>query len=80
MDGSLNVCRHSAVSTFGSSIHGVDYTKDLRKEICLTPPNDVISLWEEDYRYMMEHMIYNGTALPFDELIKRMHELEERFH
>lgn len=27
-----------------------------------------------------EHMIYNGTALPFNELIKRMHELEERFH
>ena len=63
-----------------SSIHGVDYTKDLRKEICLTPPNDVISLWEEDYKYMMEHMIYNGTALLFNELIQRMHELEERFH
>ena len=62
-----------------SSIHGVDYTKDLRREICLTPPNDVISLWEEDYRYMMEHIIYNGTALPFNELIQRMHELEERF-
>ncbi len=62
-----------------SSIHGVDYTKDLRKEICLTPPNDVISLWEEDYRYMVDHMIYNGTALPFNELIQRMHELEERF-
>ena len=25
-------------------------------------------------------LIYNGTALPFNELIKRMHELEERFH
>lgn len=62
-----------------SSIHGVDYTKDLRKEICLTPPDDVISLWEEDYRYMMEHMIYNGTAFPFYELMLRMHELEERF-
>ena len=62
-----------------SSIHGVDYTKDIRKEICLTPPDDVFPLWEEDYRYMMEHMIFNGTALPFYELIQRMHELEERF-
>ena len=63
-----------------SSIHGVDYTKDLRKEICLTPPDDVLSLWEEDYDYMMEHMIYDGTGLSFSDIIRRMHELEQRFH
>lgn len=63
-----------------SSIHGVDYTKDLRKEIRLTPPDEVMSLWEEDYKYMHEHMIYDGTALSFSDLMARMHELEERFH
>ena len=63
-----------------SSIHGVDYTKDLRKEIRLTPPVEVISLWEEDYKYMVKHMIYEGTSLTFSDLMRRMHELEERFH
>lgn len=63
-----------------SSIHGVDYTKDLRKEIRLTPPDEVLALWEEDYRYMQEHMIYDGSALSFSDILKRMHELEERFH
>lgn len=62
-----------------SSIHGVDYTRDLRKEIRLTPPDGVISIWEEDYKYMMEHMIYGRTTLSFSDLIQRMHELEERF-
>ena len=63
-----------------SSIHGVDYTKDLRKEIKLTPPDEVMHLWEEDYKYMREHMIYDGTALSFADLMARMHELEKRFH
>lgn len=63
-----------------SSIHGVDYTKDLRKEIRLTPSDEVLSLWEEDYKYMKEHMIYDGSALSFTELLARMRVLEERFH
>ena len=63
-----------------SSIHGVDYTKDLRKEIRLTPPENVIALWEEDYKYMRTNMIYDNTAISFADLMARMHELEERFH
>ncbi len=63
-----------------SSIQGVDYTKDLRKEIKLTPPDDVMKLWENDYKYMQEHMIYDGTALSFANLLGRMRELENRFH
>ena len=63
-----------------SSIHGVDYTKDLRKEIKLTPPDDVMKVWENDYKYMQEHMIYDGTALSFANLLERMRELEYRFH
>lgn len=62
-----------------SSIHGVDYSMDLRKDIKLTPPKEVIEIWKEDYAYMKEHMIY-GPSLSFDELITRLHELEDRFH
>ena len=63
-----------------SSIHGVDYTRDLRKEIRLTPPKEVMSLWEEDYKYMREHMIYDDNVLSFSDLMARMHELEKQFH
>lgn len=63
-----------------SSIHGVDYSKDLRKEIRLTPPEEVMNLWEEDYKYMHEHMIYDKAVLSFADLLERMHELERRFH
>lgn len=65
---------------FFSSIKGIDYTKDLRKEIRLTPPDEVLALWEEDYGYMQQHMIYNGMTLPFKDLLERMKELERRFH
>lgn len=65
---------------FFSSIKGIDYSHDLRKEICLTPPNEVLALWEEDYGYMQRHMIYDGKTLPFRELLQRMKELERRFH
>ena len=63
-----------------NSVFGVDYNKDLRKEIKLTPPDEVIQLWEEDYLYMQKHMIYDKTSLSFDKLLVRMHELEKRFH
>lgn len=65
---------------FFSSIKGIDYTKDLRKEIRLTPPDEVLALWEEDYGYMQQHMIFKGMTLPFKELLERMKELERRFH
>lgn len=65
---------------FFSSIKGIDYTKDLRKEIRLTPPDEVLALWEEDYGYMQQHMIYKGMTLPFKDLLERMKELERRFH
>jgi len=65
---------------FFSSIKGIDYTRDLRKEICLTPPAEVLALWEEDYGYMQRHMIYDGMTLPFVDLLQRMKEVERRFH
>jgi len=59
-------------------INGVDYTLDVRKRICLVPTNDVIEEWMQDYQTMRGSMIY-GKALPFNELLDRMHELESRF-
>ena len=57
---------------------GVDYEGGIRSRLCLTPPQPVLSDWEEDYRKMCQTMIY-GDRLPFDKLMERMHELERRF-
>lgn len=62
-----------------TSMSGVDYTPDIRKRIRLLPPDDVIDYWRNDYKDMRSSMIY-GEKLVFDELIRKMIELEKYFH
>lgn len=61
-----------------TSIVGVDYSGDIRKRICLVPPEKYLEDWKKDYQYMCESMIY-GKKPSFAELIDRMRELERRF-
>ncbi|MEG1686149.1 MAG: nucleotidyl transferase AbiEii/AbiGii toxin family protein [Bacteroides sp.] len=61
-----------------TSVNGVDYTPDVRKRIVLVPREDIIEAWRRDYDIMREAMIY-GEKPRFDELIKRMRELEAWF-
>ena len=56
----------------------VNYTPDIRKRIVLTPPTEYYQTWATDYANMQSSMIY-GNSIPFDELMSRMHELEQRF-
>jgi len=58
-------------------ISGVDYSQDIRPNICLVPPKKVIDDWKQDYETMQRTMIY-GKSLTFDELINRIKQLEER--
>ena len=62
-----------------TSMSGVDYTPDIRKRICLLPPDDVIDDWRNDYKDMQSSMIY-GEKTTFEELIEKMRELENLFH
>ena len=62
-----------------TSMSGVDYTPDIRKRICLLPPDDVIDDWRNDYKDMQSSMIY-GEKPTFEELIEKMRELENLFH
>lgn len=62
-----------------TSMRDVDYTPDIRKRIVLVPPPAFIKEWEEDYKAMRESMIF-GNSLTFEQLIERMHLLEQRFH
>ncbi|MDR3286799.1 MAG: nucleotidyl transferase AbiEii/AbiGii toxin family protein [Prevotellaceae bacterium] len=59
-------------------VTGVDYAQDIRRNICLIPPPQVINDWRQDYEKMQNTMIY-GDSLSFDKLLKRMEELQERF-
>ena len=56
----------------------VDYTQDIRDRIILIPPANIRTVWETDYEAMRNTMIY-GESLPFEKLLKRMEELQERF-
>ena len=62
-----------------TSINGVDYTPDIRKRIRLLPPDDVIDDWRSDYKDMQSSMIY-GEKPTFEELMRKMEELENMFH
>ena len=71
-----SIIHHRAVFT---SMKGVDYSTDFRKTIVLCPPVHVLTEWEKDYKEMCGTMIY-GEKLPFDKLLERIKELENRFH
>lgn len=58
-------------------VNGIDYSQDVRRNICSTPPKQVIDDWQQDYEAMQNTMIY-GNSLTFNELINRIKQLEER--
>ncbi|WP_455589528.1 nucleotidyl transferase AbiEii/AbiGii toxin family protein [Bacteroides rodentium] len=62
-----------------TSMSGVDYTPDIRKRIKLLPSDDVIGNWHNDYKDMLSSMIY-GEKPTFEELMRKMKELENMFH
>ena len=61
-----------------TSMSGVDYTPDIRKRIRLLPPDGVIDDWRKDYKDMQSFMIY-GEKPTFEELMRKMAELENMF-
>lgn len=61
-----------------TSMHGVDYTPDVRDRIQLVPPKECRENWQTDYELMTGTMIY-GPRPTFAELMDSMGELERRF-
>ncbi len=55
-----------------------DYDKDYPGFIEFLPPERCLKEWEADYGEMLEHFVY-GEHLSFDDLLKRIFELQERF-
>ena len=56
-----------------------DYSTLAPKTINIVPPENVIQFWKSDYETMQRTMIY-GNSLPFDELINRIKQLNEKIN
>lgn len=61
-------------------VGGVDYDKDMPKEINFIPQGELASRFRADYEAMLHTYIYDQTsALTYDELIQRLEHLQEQF-
>jgi predicted nucleotidyltransferase component of viral defense system len=61
-------------------LSGVDYTKHAPEHIQIVPPDNVLSLWAEDYGRMKNSMIYDRNKLSFEELICRIKEIQKNIN
>lgn len=55
-----------------------DYDKDYPKRIEFLPPERCMADWSADYALMVSRFVY-GDHLPFDKLLSRIAQLQERF-
>jgi len=60
-----------------TAMQEVDYDTHIPEKINFIPPASIMDLWRKDYE-KMQSMIY-GDSLPFDKLMDRIRELNERF-
>ncbi|MBR3566407.1 MAG: nucleotidyl transferase AbiEii/AbiGii toxin family protein [Paludibacteraceae bacterium] len=61
------------------NLHYVDYEKNRSTNICFYPPQELIEAFRADYANMTTAFIFKD-ALAFDNLMKRITELQERFY
>ena len=60
-------------------LKGFDYSTLAPKTISIVPPNYIIDLWKTDYETMQRTMIY-GNSLPFNKLIDKIKQMNERIN
>jgi predicted nucleotidyltransferase component of viral defense system len=60
-------------------LKGFDYSTLAPQTVKIIPPESVINLWKTDYEIMQGTMIY-GKSLPFNELIDKIKQLNERIN
>ncbi len=60
-------------------LKGFDYSTLRPQSLRIVPPADVLELWKRDYEMMQESMIY-GDSLPFDKLIEKIRDLNDRIN
>jgi hypothetical protein len=60
-------------------LRGISYDLHTPETLNIIPPDEVISLWEQDYKTMQENMFY-GESLDFENLIERIKKLNEKLN
>ena len=60
-------------------LKGFDYSTLATKTINIVPSENVIDFWKVDYEIMQNTMIY-GSSLPFNKLIVKIKQLNERIN
>ena len=60
-------------------LNGFDYATLAPKTVNIVPPQNIIDLWKIDYEIMQNTMIY-GESLPFNKLIDKIKQLNERIN
>jgi len=60
-------------------LKGFDYDTLSPKNINILPPENIIERWKADYETMRETMIF-GESLPFNKLIEKIKQLNERIN
>lgn len=60
-------------------LRGISYNLHTPETLNIIPPDEVISLWEQDYKTMQENMFY-GESLDFENLIERIKKLNEKLN
>lgn len=56
----------------------VDYDSNNPDRIMICPPDSFLPDWRSDYEALQQSFIY-GESLPFDDLVDRIHTLQDRF-
>lgn len=58
-------------------LKGFNYDELYPNTLCIVPNEDVARLWQDDYKFMCEHMIY-GQAPSFEELMNKLRILNDQ--
>lgn len=71
----MEIVRHRSVF---NHIPGMDYNTHNPKTINFVPSESIMQDWKDDYENMRRHFIYGHDTLPYDKLIEKMKELQDR--
>lgn len=71
----MNIVEHRSKY---NKIPNMDYTSHAPITVNIIPPEQVVGEWREDYENMRKSFIYGHDTLPFDRLIDRIKELQDR--
>ena len=58
-------------------LKGFSYDELYTDTLCIVPDNEIAERWQEDYKFMGEHMIY-GPVPSFEELVEKMTLLNDK--